>query len=152
MYGSWSVVTCWCDMLLPIIKEAWRNCKKEIEASSVAIAEGVYEIVKNSILASCRITKTDEDCPEGSPTKYLEYPACISKDIETFCWCNQPMGEEEINTSRMEECSHSYTEPLMLTHDTNSGCRRQTFSSYKLQLLTLLNNCYKLQQLNMLNT
>ncbi|CAD6254500.1 unnamed protein product [Miscanthus lutarioriparius] len=143
---------CWCDMLLPIIKEAWRNCKKEIEASSVAIAEGVYEIVKHCILASCRITKADEDCPEGSPTKYLEYPACISKDIETFCWCNQPMGEEEINTSRMEECSHSYTEPLMLTHDTNSGCRRQTFSSYKLQLLTLLNNCYKLQQLNMLNT
>jgi protein CLEC16A len=144
---------CWCDMLLPIIKEAWRNCKKEIEASSVAIAEGVYDMVKHCILASCRITKDDEDCREESPpNKYLEYPSCISKDIETFCWCKQPMGEEEINTSRMEEYSHSYTEPLMLIDDTKRGCRRETFSSYKLQLLTMLNNCYKLQQLNMLNT
>jgi protein CLEC16A len=144
---------CWCDMLLPIIKEAWRNCKKEIEASSVAIAEGVYDMVKHCILASCRITKDDEDCQEESPpNKYLEYPSCISKDIETFCWCKQPMGEEEINTSRMEEYSHSYTEPLMLIDDTKRGCRRETFSSYKLQLLTMLNNCYKLQQLNMLNT
>jgi protein CLEC16A len=144
---------CWCDMLLPIIKEAWRNCKKEIEASSVAIAEGVYDMVKHCILASCRITKDDEDCREESPpNKYLEYPSCISKDIEIFCWCKQPMGEEEINTSRMEEYSHSYTEPLMLIDDTKRGCRRETFSSYKLQLLTMLNNCYKLQQLNMLNT
>ncbi|XP_066348519.1 protein TRANSPARENT TESTA 9-like isoform X4 [Miscanthus floridulus] len=64
-------VGCWCDMLLPIVKEAWRNCKKAIEASSppkgsksiivpmnlcsfggdssVAIAEGVYEMVKPRI-------------------------------------------------------------------------------------------------------
>jgi protein CLEC16A len=100
---------CWCDtdMLLPIIKEAWRNCKKEIEASSVAIAEGVYEIVKHCILASCRIMKVDEHRPEGSPTKYLEYPPCISRDRETYGWCKQPMGEEEIDTSRMEEYSHS---------------------------------------------
>ncbi|XP_066346904.1 protein TRANSPARENT TESTA 9-like isoform X1 [Miscanthus floridulus] len=63
---------CWCDMLLPIVKEAWRNCKKAIEASSppkgsksiivpmdlcsfggdssVAIAEGVYEMVKGFVL------------------------------------------------------------------------------------------------------
>ncbi|XP_066348518.1 protein TRANSPARENT TESTA 9-like isoform X3 [Miscanthus floridulus] len=65
-------VGCWCDMLLPIVKEAWRNCKKAIEASSppkgsksiivpmnlcsfggdssVAIAEGVYEMVKGFVL------------------------------------------------------------------------------------------------------
>ncbi|KAG2571073.1 hypothetical protein PVAP13_7KG063700 [Panicum virgatum] len=63
---------CWCDMLLPIIKEAWRNCKKAIEASSppkgsksiivpmdlytfggdssIAIAERVYEMVKGFVL------------------------------------------------------------------------------------------------------
>ncbi|KAJ1270295.1 hypothetical protein BS78_06G043000 [Paspalum vaginatum] len=62
----------WCDMLLPIIKEAWRNCKKAIEASSppkgsksiivpmdlcssggdssVAIAERVFEMVKGFVL------------------------------------------------------------------------------------------------------
>nr|CAB3484093.1 unnamed protein product [Digitaria exilis] len=61
----------WCDMLLPIVKEAWRNCKKAIEASSppkgsksiivpmdlysfggdssLAIAERVYEMVKPRI-------------------------------------------------------------------------------------------------------
>ncbi|EES08102.1 hypothetical protein BDA96_05G066000 [Sorghum bicolor] len=128
---------CWCDMLLPIIKDAWRNCKKEIEASSVAIAEGVYAMVKHSILASCR--KDDEDCQEESlPNKYLEYLSCISKDIETFCWCKQPMGKVDIDTSRMEEYSHSYTEPLMLTGDTKRGCTRDTFSSYKLQVLTVL--------------
>lgn len=108
--------------------------------------------MQHCILASCRITKDDEDCQEESPPKYLGYPPCISKDIETFSWCKQPMGEEEIYTSRMEEYSHSYIEPLMSTHDAKRGCRRQTFSSYKLQLLTVLNNCYKLQQLNTLNT
>ncbi|AQK43067.1 protein TRANSPARENT TESTA 9 isoform X1 [Zea mays] len=63
---------CWCDMLLPIVKEAWRNCKKAIEASSppkgsksiivpmdlcsfegdssVAIAEALYEMVKGFVL------------------------------------------------------------------------------------------------------
>ncbi|CAO2041874.1 unnamed protein product [Urochloa humidicola] len=63
---------CWRDMLLPIIKEAWRNCKKAIEASSppkgsksiiipmdlysfggdssLAIAERVYEMVKGFVL------------------------------------------------------------------------------------------------------
>ncbi|KAF7008809.1 hypothetical protein CFC21_023487 [Triticum aestivum] len=25
---------CWCDLLLPIVREAWKNCKKAIEASS----------------------------------------------------------------------------------------------------------------------
>lgn len=62
----------WCDMLLPIVKEAWRNCKKAIEASSppkgsksiivpmdlcssggdssVAIAERVFEMVKGFVL------------------------------------------------------------------------------------------------------
>ncbi|KAF8688275.1 hypothetical protein HU200_042328 [Digitaria exilis] len=62
----------WCDMLLPIVKEAWRNCKKAIEASSppkgsksiivpmdlysfggdssLAIAERVYEMVKGFVL------------------------------------------------------------------------------------------------------
>ncbi|OQU81274.1 hypothetical protein SORBI_3006G035300 [Sorghum bicolor] len=39
---------CWCDMLLPIVKEAWRNCKKG--DSSVAIAEGIYEMVKGFVL------------------------------------------------------------------------------------------------------
>jgi len=96
--------------------------------------------MQHCILASCRITKDDEDCQEESPPKYLGYPPCISKDIETFCWCKQPMGEEETYTSRMEEYSHSYIEPLMSTHDAKRGCRRQTFSSYKLQLLTVLNN------------
>ncbi|KAL6660439.1 hypothetical protein ACP70R_001985 [Stipagrostis hirtigluma subsp. patula] len=63
---------CWCDMLLPIVKEAWRNCKKAIEASSppkgsksiivpldscsfggdssIAIAERIYEMVKGFVL------------------------------------------------------------------------------------------------------
>ncbi|KAK3142856.1 hypothetical protein QOZ80_4BG0352680 [Eleusine coracana subsp. coracana] len=63
---------CWCDMLLPIVKEAWRNCKKAIEAcsppkgsksiivpldsysfggdSSIATAERIYEMVKGFVL------------------------------------------------------------------------------------------------------
>ncbi|GJN27904.1 hypothetical protein PR202_gb15967 [Eleusine coracana subsp. coracana] len=36
---------CWCDMLLPIVKEAWRNCKKG--DSSIATAERIYEMVKD---------------------------------------------------------------------------------------------------------
>ncbi|PUZ46491.1 hypothetical protein GQ55_7G083100 [Panicum hallii var. hallii] len=161
---------CWCDMLLPIIKEAWRNCKKAIEASSppkgsksiivpmdlysfggdssIAIAERVYEMVKHCVLASCRTMKEDEDCQAENPPEYLGYP-CISKDIETSNWCKQPMGEEEINASRMEDDLHSHTEPLILTEEAKRDCRRQAISSYKLQLLTTLNNCYKLQQLTL---
>ncbi|XP_062184774.1 protein TRANSPARENT TESTA 9-like isoform X1 [Phragmites australis] len=63
---------CWCDVLLPIVKEAWRNCKKAIEASSppkesksiivpldlssfggdssIAIAEKIYELIKYFVL------------------------------------------------------------------------------------------------------
>ncbi|KQJ82044.1 protein TRANSPARENT TESTA 9 isoform X1 [Brachypodium distachyon] len=63
---------CWCDLLLPIVREAWKNCKKAIEASSppkgsksiispldpcslggdssVAIAERIYEMVKGFVL------------------------------------------------------------------------------------------------------
>ncbi|RLM65775.1 uncharacterized protein C2845_PM16G03450 [Panicum miliaceum] len=161
---------CWCDMLLPIIKEAWRNCKKAIEASSppkgsksiivpmdlcsfggdssIAIAERVYEMVKHCVLASCRTMKEDEDCQAENPPEYLGYP-CMSKDIETSNWCKQPMGEEEINASRMEDDLHSHTEPLILTQEAKRDCRRQAISSYKLQLLTTLNNCYKLQQLTL---
>jgi hypothetical protein len=90
--------------------------------------------------------KEDEDCKAENPPEYLGYP-CISKDIETSNWCKQPMGEEEINASRMEDDSHSHTEPLILTEEAKRDCRRQAISSYKLQLLTTMNNCYKLQQL-----
>ncbi|KAF7016098.1 hypothetical protein CFC21_029787 [Triticum aestivum] len=63
---------CWCDLLLPIVREAWKNCKKAIEASSppkgsksiisplepslfggdssIAIAERIYEMVKGFVL------------------------------------------------------------------------------------------------------
>ncbi|GJN27907.1 hypothetical protein PR202_gb15970 [Eleusine coracana subsp. coracana] len=39
---------CWCDMLLPIVKEGWRNCKKG--DSSIATAERIYEMVKGFVL------------------------------------------------------------------------------------------------------
>nr|CAD40431.3 OSJNBa0035B13.4 [Oryza sativa Japonica Group] len=35
---------CWRDLLVPIVKEAWKNCKKG--DSSIAIAERIYEMVK----------------------------------------------------------------------------------------------------------
>uniref|UniRef100_A0ACD5U947 Uncharacterized protein n=1 Tax=Avena sativa TaxID=4498 RepID=A0ACD5U947_AVESA len=63
---------CWSDLLLPIVREAWKNCKKAIEASSppkgsksiispldpcpfggdssIAIAERIYEMVKGFVL------------------------------------------------------------------------------------------------------
>ncbi|CAM0904983.1 unnamed protein product [Alopecurus aequalis] len=63
---------CWCDLLLPIVREAWKNCKKAIEASSppkgsksiispldpcssggdstIAVAERIYEMVKGFVL------------------------------------------------------------------------------------------------------
>ncbi|KAM3366782.1 hypothetical protein ACQJBY_015856 [Aegilops geniculata] len=63
---------CWCDLLLPIVREAWKNCKKAIEASSppkgsksiispldpcsfggdssITIAERIYEMVKSICL------------------------------------------------------------------------------------------------------
>ncbi|KAM3386275.1 hypothetical protein ACQJBY_009726 [Aegilops geniculata] len=63
---------CWCDLLLPIVREAWKNCKKAIEASSppkgsksiispldpcsfggdssITIAERIYEMVKGFVL------------------------------------------------------------------------------------------------------
>ncbi|KAM3366781.1 hypothetical protein ACQJBY_015856 [Aegilops geniculata] len=63
---------CWCDLLLPIVREAWKNCKKAIEASSppkgsksiispldpcsfggdssITIAERIYEMVKGFML------------------------------------------------------------------------------------------------------
>ncbi|XP_012703235.1 uncharacterized protein LOC101765333 isoform X2 [Setaria italica] len=161
---------CWCDMLLPVIKEAWKNCKKAIEASSppkgsksiivpmdlysfggdssVAVAERVHEMVKHCILASCRTMKEDEGCQAENSPKYLGYP-CISEDVETSNWSKQPVGEEKINASRMEDNTQSHAESQMLTHEAKRDCRRQAFCSYKLQLLTALNNCYKLQQLTL---
>ncbi|KAG8063993.1 hypothetical protein GUJ93_ZPchr0004g39941 [Zizania palustris] len=63
---------CWRDLLVPMVKEAWKNCKKAIEASSppkgsksiispldscsfggdssVATAERIYEMVKGFVL------------------------------------------------------------------------------------------------------
>uniref|UniRef100_A0A0E0P700 FPL domain-containing protein n=1 Tax=Oryza rufipogon TaxID=4529 RepID=A0A0E0P700_ORYRU len=63
---------CWRDLLVPIVKEAWKNCKKAIETSSppkgsksailpldscsfggdssIAIAERIYEMVKGFVL------------------------------------------------------------------------------------------------------
>ncbi|XP_006652159.3 protein TRANSPARENT TESTA 9 [Oryza brachyantha] len=63
---------CWRDLLIPIVKEAWKNCKKAIEASSppkgskstilpldscsfggdssIAMAERIYEMVKGFVL------------------------------------------------------------------------------------------------------
>ena len=103
--------------------------------------------MQHCVLASCRTMKEDEDCEAENSPEYLGYP-CISKDI-TSNWCKQPMDEEEINVSRMEDDSHSQTQPLMLIQEAKRDCRRQTISSYKLQLLTTLNNCYKLQQLTL---
>ena len=104
--------------------------------------------MQHCVLASCRTMKEDEDCQAENPPECLGYP-CISKDIETSNWCKQPMGEEEINASRMQDDSQSHTEPLMLTQEAKRDCRRQAICSYKLQLLTTLNNCYKLQQLTL---
>uniref|UniRef100_A0A0E0DC39 FPL domain-containing protein n=1 Tax=Oryza meridionalis TaxID=40149 RepID=A0A0E0DC39_9ORYZ len=39
---------CWRDLLVPIVKEAWKNCKKG--DSSIAIAERIYEMVKGFVL------------------------------------------------------------------------------------------------------
>lgn len=107
----------------------------------------IFLCMQHCVLASCRTMKEDEDCEAEYPSEYLGYP-CISKDIETSNWCKQTTGEE-INASRVEEDSHSHTEPLMSTQEAKRDFRRQAFSSYKLQMLTMLNNCYKLQQLTL---
>ncbi|XP_062225285.1 protein TRANSPARENT TESTA 9-like isoform X2 [Phragmites australis] len=121
---------CWCDMLLPIVKEAWRNCKKAIEASSppkgsnsiivplylcsfggdssVAIAERIHEMVKCCALASCRTTKEGEDCQAQNPPEYIGYTPCISKTIETSNSCKHPWGKGEINSNRQVEDSQSH--------------------------------------------
>uniref|UniRef100_A0A0E0KNS3 FPL domain-containing protein n=1 Tax=Oryza punctata TaxID=4537 RepID=A0A0E0KNS3_ORYPU len=39
---------CWRDLLVPIVKEAWKNCKKG--DSSIATAERIYEMVKGFVL------------------------------------------------------------------------------------------------------
>jgi hypothetical protein len=104
--------------------------------------------MQHCILASCRTTKEDEGCQAENSPEYLGYP-CMSEEVKTSNWSKQPVGEEEINASRMEDDTHSHTESQMLTHEAKVDCRRQVFSSYKLQLLTVLNNCYKLQQLTL---
>jgi len=53
--------------------------------------------------------KEDEDCEAENSPEYLGYP-CISKDI-TSNWCKQPMDEEEINVSRMEDDTQSNSTP-----------------------------------------
>uniref|UniRef100_A0A0D9W399 FPL domain-containing protein n=1 Tax=Leersia perrieri TaxID=77586 RepID=A0A0D9W399_9ORYZ len=90
---------CWRDLLVPIVKEAWKNCKKG--DSSVAIAERIYEMVK-------RIPK-----PNSHPTadEILYQPPSI--EIST---AHKQLGERtEMNANMTEDKTHATTESLTLS-------------------------------------
>uniref|UniRef100_A0A0D3FTW4 FPL domain-containing protein n=1 Tax=Oryza barthii TaxID=65489 RepID=A0A0D3FTW4_9ORYZ len=92
---------CWRDLLVPIVKEAWKNCKKG--DSSIAIAERIYEMVK------MRRTPKHNTHPNADEILYQSPSIEISTDHK------QPRERTEMNANIRHDKTCAITESLMLS-------------------------------------
>uniref|UniRef100_A0A0D9ZIK9 FPL domain-containing protein n=1 Tax=Oryza glumipatula TaxID=40148 RepID=A0A0D9ZIK9_9ORYZ len=94
---------CWRDLLVPIVKEAWKNCKKG--DSSIAIAERIYEMVK------MRRTPKHNTHPNADEILYQSPSIEISTDHK------QPRERTEMNANIRHDKTCAITESLMLSRN-----------------------------------
>uniref|UniRef100_A0A0E0DC37 FPL domain-containing protein n=1 Tax=Oryza meridionalis TaxID=40149 RepID=A0A0E0DC37_9ORYZ len=92
---------CWRDLLVPIVKEAWKNCKKG--DSSIAIAERIYEMVK------MRRTPKHNTHPNADEILYQSPSIEISTDHK------QPRERTEMNANIRHDKTCAITESLMFS-------------------------------------
>uniref|UniRef100_A0A0E0DBP3 FPL domain-containing protein n=1 Tax=Oryza meridionalis TaxID=40149 RepID=A0A0E0DBP3_9ORYZ len=118
---------CWRDLLVPIVKEAWKNCKKG--DSSIAIAERIYEMVKYKVynyFGVCKVPyrptfvcHTDLQKMRRTP-KHNTHPNADeilyqSPSIEISTDHKQPRERTEMNANIRHDKTCAITESLMFS-------------------------------------